>query len=970
MSGRFGPITMIFSKQTWRCAAALLLSSLAYAAVERLDPDQWRRLLETDWVLRAEVLAATNRPVELTPAADAMGGCDGIKNGRWGFHTDLATNPWWQVDLGETHALKQILVWNRCDDDKAARKGTNLVARLSSDGRDWSAAYVHDGQIFLGHRDNKPLAVDLFGQSARFVRLQIEGTNHLHLDEVEVFGTADPGRNLALHQPADQISLSPWSVDHRPPPPVNWETATRTTLERCRQLRAERRSDGRLTDSQNETLARLSGAAADGIPADGWRALFLEARRLQRQLALANPALDIDTLLFTKRVPPSFNHMSDQYYGWWSRPGGGLYLLRDFRTEAPTVECISGAFDRPGSFLRPTLSPDGRKILFAWCRYYPQLAGETNKLDKANVPADACYHLFEMNLDGSGVRQLTFGAYDDFDGRYLPGGRIVFLSTRRGQFLQVNRRTAAQSLARQDLPDIYVRCGGDAARPVAVYTLHTMNPDGTDLCPISPFEMFEWTPEIGHDGAILYSRWDYVDRDNMPYMGLWSIRPDGSNARIVYKNYTRTPHCAFEPRPVPNSRKIVFTASAHHSQTMGSLVLLDPAQGTEGKAPLERLTPEVVFPEAEGWPTTSYADPWPLSERDYLVAWTKEGRDVPGPDGWDRWQAIKRPPNGMGLYFYDAEIGPELLYRDSEIGCVEPIPVRPPPAPPAVASTVDWDGPQVGNFLLTDVTRGLTNVAPGDIKALRIVAVPPKTQPVKNDPIMGLTTDDPGKCVLGTVPVESDGSAYFRVPSGVMVFFQALDAQGMAVQTMRSSSHVLPGQTLGCIGCHDQRTLAPPPRLVLATRRTPSKLTPGPEGSWPLRFDRLVQPVLDRHCVECHRPNGPEPQAAKLDLTPKAAYDTLVGAGKPSLRDHVMAAYARGTSAAGAGAARTSAVLAALRDKGPHRDLVLNPDDLSRLITWMDTYAQRLGSFDEGQERQLVEFRDAIADLLEARRGP
>ena len=161
------------------------------------------------------------------------------------------------------------------------------------------------------------------------------------------------------------------------------------------------------------------------------------ARRLQRQLALQNPLLrGFDTLLFTKRVPGSFNHMSDQYYGWWSKPGGGLTCCAG----SPPIRLPSSAsrrrFKEPGSFLRPMLAYDASKVLFAWCRHYPQLAAEANKLDKANVPEDAFYHLFEMNLDGSGLRQLTHGKYDDFDGRYLPDGRIVFLSTRRGQSLQ------------------------------------------------------------------------------------------------------------------------------------------------------------------------------------------------------------------------------------------------------------------------------------------------------------------------------------------------------------------------------------------------------------------------------------------------------------------------------------------------------------------------------------------------------
>jgi predicted carbohydrate-binding protein with CBM5 and CBM33 domain len=88
-----------------------------------------------------------------------------------------------------------------------------------------------------------------------------------------------------------------------------------------------------------------------------------------------------------------------------------------------------------------------------------------------------------------------------------------------------------------------------------------------------------------HDGTILYSRWDYVDRSNMPFMSLWSVQPDGANARLVYGNYTVSPHCTFEPIAVPRSSKIVFTASGHHAQTMGSLVLLDPSVGTEGDRP-------------------------------------------------------------------------------------------------------------------------------------------------------------------------------------------------------------------------------------------------------------------------------------------------------------------------------------------------------------------------------------------------
>jgi len=654
--------------------------------------------------------------------------------------------------------------------------------------------------------------------------------------------------------------------------------------------------------------------------------------------------------------------MSDQYYGWWSRPGGGIYVLSDFRGDAPAVECITASFTEPGSFLRPTLSYDGERVLFAWCRHYPRLAGEKDKLNKANVPEDAFYHVFEMNVDGSGVRQLTHGKYDDFDARYLPDGRIVFLSTRRGQFVQVGRNTARRTQANKDLPDIYVRCGGGPSRPVAVYTLHTMNADGGDLVAISPFEMFEWTPSVAHDGTILHSRWDYVDRWNMPFMSLWAINPDGTNARIVYGNFTHAPHCTFEPRCIPNSHKIILTGSGHHAMTMGSLVLLDPAVGTEGTAPVTRLTPEVPFPEIEGWAKAYYANPWPLSERLYLVAWGPETNIA-------QWQKL-RAPNATGLYLFDAAGGVdppgsmELLYRDPDISSAWPIPVRPRPRPPVLASRVNHDGPMEGRFLLVDVYSGLKSVKRGQIQSLRVVAVPGKTHPTMNYPNLGLTHDDPGKCVLGTVPVEPDGSAHFRVPAGVIVFFQALDARGMAVQTMRTTTHVQPGQTLSCIGCHEPRNQAPPQRVVLAAAREPSKINVGPPGSWPLRFDRLVQPVLNRQCVGCHNPRGCNEHAAQFDLTPAKAYAALCDYGKPSLRDHIVARYREGRSIESGCPAATSPVLAKLTRPKGHQNLKLDPQALERLVTWMDTYAQRLGAFSPAQERQLLELRKRHVDLL------
>ncbi len=950
-----------------RCTVLLaLLVALVSLQAHATD---FRTRVEEDWLLQEQFTQeGSNRQNMTSTQLDAAGGCDGIKNGSYGFHTESADSPWWQVDLGAVHPLSKILVWNRCD--IVQNRAYTLQILASLDGKQWQGVYAHDGKAFGGFPDNKPLAVALQAVQARYVKITVPGRNYLHLDEIEVFA-ADPEKNIALHAVADQVSTSQWSNGLTlNPNTIDFAAATGKKLTHALRLCGELSHQGVDTEKQKQSLSKIAQKLNNLPDNQITRDHYFHVRWILRKLSLSNPLLDADTILFTKRVPSSYNHMSDQYLGWWSRPGGGIYLLKDYKSQSPSVECITKSFPEQGSFLRPMISYDATKILFAWCRHYPSLADEQNKLDKSNVHEDAFYHIFEMNIDGTGVKQLTHGKYDDFDARYLPDGRLVFCSTRRGQFIQCGLASAQETVANQALGDVYVRCGGGPERPCVVYTLHTMDADGTNLCAISPFEMFEWTPAVANDGSILYSRWDYVDRDNLPFMGLWSINPDGANARMVYANYSRTPHCTFEPRPVPGSQKIVFTASAHHSQTKGSIVLLDPSAGDEGPAPITRLTPEVSFPEAEGWPLTYYANPWPLSERHYLVAWGAEGAQVHGPSGWDRWHIVDRPENGMGLYFFDAAGNMELIYRDPKITCVYPIPVTPRTKPAVVAGHVDWQAKKEGCFLLQDVYRGLNTAEPGSIKSLRIITVPAKTHPTMNYPNLGVTRDDPGKCVLGTVPVEADGSAYFRVPSGVIVFFQALDADGMAVQTMRSTTHVQPGQTLSCIGCHESRRQAPQSTRVIAATRPPSKITLGPEGSWPLRFDRLVQGVLDRNCTKCHSPEAEDQKARKFDLTAQASYDSIVNYGAPSLSDHVLGRYRQGRSIEGACAARQSKFLQLLTGPNDHHNVKLPPSDLERLIVWMDTYAQKTGSFSSEQEEQLEQFKERNKELLLAHYQP
>ena len=323
----------------------------------------------------------------------------------------------------------------------------------------------------------------------------------------------------------------------------------------------------------------------------------------------------------------------------------------------------------------------------------------------------------------------------------------------------------------------------------------------------------------------------------------------------------------------------------------------------------------------------------------------------------------------MGIYLYDAFGNLELLYRDPEISSGNPIPVRAAAQAAGLRGRGCLGRPAGGRASCSRTSiAGLAGIPRGTVKQLRIVAVPPKVQPHMNNPNLGVSAEDPGKFVLGTVPVEADGSAHFRVPSGVSVFFQALDENGLAVQTMRSLTYVQPEQTLSCVGCHESRELAPPiqqgPAGGACASRRGSR--PGPAGSWPLRFDRLVQPVLDRHCAECHAPTSTHARAVEArsdrrQVVPEPAVLRRRGPQEAGLR-------ARPLDPRQGHRGQQQALCTARPDPAATKACASTPRASMRLVTWMDTYAQRQGHFSEAQERELEKIRQAWGELFVA--GP
>lgn len=912
-------------------------------------------VLRRDWTRQAELRFRQEPNLKgraagaVTPAADAAGAVDGATDEPWGFHTDTEDDPWWQVDLGSPVNVARVAVHNRGQGgrDRAA----TLRLLLSSDGTAWEEVYRHGGAAF--GTGEAALQVACGGRAARFVRVQLAGRQCLHLNEVEVFAEGG-AENVARGKAASQSSVSQWSKDHLGAAAgVDWLAVAAESLRRGERLAEALRGVAGAEGFAAEAAA-LGRRLAAGGEADeaARRELYFDVRRSVRALAMRNPLVGFDRLLVTKLLDPGWiYHMSDQYLGWWSRPGGGIYVLEDFRSGMPKETCLTAGFPE-GCFQRPMLSWDAKRIVFAYCRFYPGLAENRDKVDKAALPEDSFYHLYEMNVDGTGLRQLTSGKYNDFDARYLPDGRIVFLSTRRGWRTRYTDEDVRATLADAAGPESYVRCGGDAWRPVAVYTLHTLSADGKEMRTISPFEMFEWTPAVAHDGSIVYSRWDYVDRDNMPFMGLWRMNPDGTQPAHLFGNYTHTPHTMFEPRPVPGSRTFVFTAGAHHANTGGSLVLLDVTRGEDGPEAMTRLTPEVPFPEEETtgaggvWLQHYYASPWPLSETFHLTAWSHRGLRA----------HFKKNDDGarMGVYLYDAFGNLDLLCADERFQVQHPIPLAPQERPPVIASVLPPDAPKKGRFVLANVYSSRRPMPEGvKVARLRVVAVPPKTQPNMNAPEIGLTRDDPGKCVLGTVPVESDGSANFEAPSNMTLFFQALDEEGVVVQTMRSAVSLQPGQTWSCAGCHEARGqnagAGPAAQTPLAARRAPSRLEAEAEGSWPFRFDRLVHPVLAGACVRCH--TGGEGKPFAFPGEPRAAWKMLADAGKVPVRELVKRQYATGVSVPGTGIARQSVLLPHLRELKRKGDITA--EAFGRMVLWMDIYGQYEGHFNAWQEEEL-----------------
>ena len=702
-------------------------------------------------------------------------------------------------------------------------------------------------------------------------------------------------------------------------------------------------------------LADLSAlrAAQPAAPpgSDGYRGLYLAACSVRRDLALSNPLLDFDTLLCVARgtfegsvrsnpqtSDAQGGHFVTQYFGFNALPGGGLYLVKNYKTVPEITDILADSVVENGrmkarkldhgAFATPDLSHDGKTIVFAWT---------ANSEHKWIYSRDTSFHLFRVNVDGTGLVQLTDGDANDFSPCWLPDGRIAFVSERRGG---------------------YIRCFA-AYLKVRSYTLFSMDADGGGITPLSYFETSEWNPSVNNEGQLVYTRWDYVDRENCLGTRFWISNPDGANPRAPHGNYPLPLHTFPDHTPwkvengrewdsrfgaplvemsiraVPDSPLYMFTAAPHHGSIYGSLCMLDlRPEDDHHMSQIRRVTPDEPFPETEmpGRRHYKYGTPWPLSGDYYLC------------NVWEDLALVDRFGNKELL----CDLRSLPCPQDERLRVINPIPLRarmaPPVIPPKVRSRENPAAPPATVAVMNVYDSDLPFPEGVKVKWLRVVQNIPKTNHAMGEPLAGYERENTPRIPLGVVPVEEDGSAYFEAPVAKQLIFQALDENFMAVQSMRSAAFVHPGEQLSCAGCHEKTQSAPVrDQKPLAMRRAPSKLQPECGPVEPVSYYRQIKPIFDKTCLPCHTKEGKGLRDMSYEALKEDYTFWFSGAMFTDMTTAYSGVHGGSRTIPGRFGARASKIGQALLSDGHLKSV--SREERHQVIQWLDCNSMRLGAF-------------------------
>jgi len=675
-------------------------------------------------------------------------------------------------------------------------------------------------------------------------------------------------------------------------------------------------------------LDALAKAAAARKGAD--RELYFKVRAVKRAITFKNPTVDFDKVLFVDMPFPAgseWPHETRHRLGYMAVPGARLLVL-DGLSPAGKLKQLMPQAPLHGSFWRPDLSYDAKKVLFCFKPHN-----------------EKSFHLYEIPVTGGKAAQLTGGPYDDLDPIYLPDGKHIMFSTTRGH--------------------TYVRC----MPPTNAFVLARCDSDGKNIYLISRGNEPDYLPSVMNDGRVIYTRWEYTDKPLWRAQGLWTVNPDGTQVETFWGNQSVWPDLLKDARSIPGSRRVMFTGSAHHNWFSGSVGIITPGKGFNFPHGLTKVTADVGWPESGNGPVDpvespdyhasgkyrGYYSPLPLSEKDFIVSADRGGKFV--------------------LYLMDTDGNRELIHEGVH-NILHALPLRPRPVPMVIDDRVAWPKaaerlkPKGGVIYTNDVYQGAPPELRRKAEFLRVLNIEHKTYTywhkrpyLSSGPVVSGVQSEGVKRVLGTVPIDPDGSVAFEAPSGIPLHFQLLDKNYRALQTMRSFTGVMPGERRGCQGCHRRHSVTPPIGLrASALARKPSKITPPPWGSDTVSYERYVRPVLDKYCGTCHQGDGKGRK--KVDMTPRRGflgfdetYWLLTGRpawGRPyrkpknpppgwGIADMIMV---EGYGQRDPAAYRTPKPMTRLSYKsrlierassGKHNKVKVDPISLRRLIAWVDT---------------------------------
>jgi len=604
----------------------------------------------------------------------------------------------------------------------------------------------------------------------------------------------------------------------------------------------------------------------------------------ERQKLSAKDALlqnGVEEIIFAVRQVDGDGHWYANFSYWSNNPRRKLYhdggRLCRMNVKTGKVACLIN--DPKGGVRDPHVHYDGKKILFSYRK------GGT-----------AYYNLHEINIDGSGLKQLTNERYDDIEAIYLPDGDIVFCSSRANRFVQC----------------WFVR----------VATIHRCKPDGSGIRALSCNVEHDNTPWMLPDGRILHQRWEYIDRSRVRFHHLWTMNPDGTNQMVYYGNM-HPGTVMIDAKPIPDTQTVIASFSPGHGRKehAGVMTIVDPRNGPDDRSMAKRINRD-----------GSLRDPYPVSPDCFLVA-----RDT-------------------DIRVIDAKGASNELYRlpkDWIVGAMkihEPRPLQPRKRERVIPPRVNL-AMSTGTVILQDayIGRNMKGVKRGDIKKLLILEALPK--PVNFSGTMEPITIGGSftlERVLGTVPVEEDGSASFELPALRSIFFVALDENDLSVKRMQSFMMVQPGERLSCVGCHEERgSTAPPGVRSKAMLRPPSKIKPYKNMPDIFDFPRDIQPILDKHCLPCH---GPTKTARGGPYAGKVLLD---GGRGPMYSHSYWTVFSRrlisdGRDANGNRAPRTIGSSASRLMKfidGSHYKIKVSARERTMILLWIDTAAAYPGTY-------------------------